>query len=56
VRVPDKTGNGNAKVTLSFPDWKEGKVASSTFEIPIVDPDQTTKKTDRPIEKTAGKK
>jgi hypothetical protein len=35
VRVPDEAGNGKAKVTLSFPDWKEGDVAPATFELPI---------------------
>jgi len=39
VRVPDGAVNGMAKVTLSFPDWKEGKVAPATFEIPVVDPE-----------------
>jgi hypothetical protein len=28
---------GKGKLTLSFPDWKEGKVAPATFEVPIVD-------------------
>jgi hypothetical protein len=35
VRVPEKAGDGKAKVTLSFPGWKEGKVASAVFEVPI---------------------
>jgi hypothetical protein len=35
VRVPKEAGNGKAKVTLSFPDWKEGKVEPATFEIGI---------------------
>jgi hypothetical protein len=35
VRVPEQAGNGKAKVTLSFPDWKEGKVIPATVEIPI---------------------
>jgi len=38
VRVPAEAGEGKAKVTLSFPDWKEGKVAPATFEIPVVEP------------------
>jgi hypothetical protein len=29
-----------AKVTLSFPDWKEGNVSPATFEIPIVNPEE----------------
>ena len=37
VRVPDEAGNGKAKVTVSFPEWKEGKVAPATFEVPVVD-------------------
>jgi hypothetical protein len=37
VRVPDEAGSGKAKVTLSFADWKEGKVAPATFEVPIVE-------------------
>jgi hypothetical protein len=37
VRVPDDVGNGKAKVTFSFDLWKEGNVAPSTIEIPIVD-------------------
>jgi hypothetical protein len=37
VRVPEEAGNGKAKVTLSFPDWKEGRVAPATFFVPVVD-------------------
>jgi hypothetical protein len=37
VRVPDEAGSGNAKVTVSFPGWKEGKVAPATFELPIAE-------------------
>jgi hypothetical protein len=39
VGVPDEAGNGKAKVTLSFPDWREGEVAPATFEVPIVEAD-----------------
>jgi hypothetical protein len=36
VRVPEGVNrNGNAKVTLSFPDWKEGKVVPATVEVPL---------------------
>jgi hypothetical protein len=35
VRTPDGAGKGKAKVTLSFPDWKEGRVAPRTFEVPV---------------------
>jgi hypothetical protein len=39
VRVPDEASNGNAKVTLSFAEWTEGKVAPASFEIPVIDPE-----------------
>jgi hypothetical protein len=32
VRVPDDAATGKAKVTLSFEEWKEGKVAPLTVE------------------------
>jgi hypothetical protein len=35
VRVPDEAGSGKAKVTVSFADWKEGKVVPATIEVPI---------------------
>ena len=37
MRAPDAAGKGAAKVTLSFPDWKEGKVIPATVEIPIME-------------------
>jgi hypothetical protein len=37
VRVPDEAGLGIAKMTMSFDDWKAGKVAPATVEIPIVE-------------------
>jgi hypothetical protein len=37
VRVPDEAGVGKAKVTISFEAWKEGGVASSTIEVPLVE-------------------
>jgi hypothetical protein len=37
VRVPEAVGLGMAKVTLSFPAWKEGNVAAATFVLPVVD-------------------
>jgi hypothetical protein len=37
VRVPDEASIGKAKVTLTFPDWKDGKVAAVTIQVPIVD-------------------
>jgi len=36
VRVPDEAGNGSAKVTVSFPDWKEARVAPATYRLRIV--------------------
>ena len=39
MRVPEGAGKGKAKATLSFPDWKEGKVAPATFELPILEPE-----------------
>jgi hypothetical protein len=39
VRVPGEAGKGKAKVTLSFPDWKDGEVAPATFEMPIAKTD-----------------
>jgi hypothetical protein len=35
VRVPDEAGNGKAKVTLSFPDWKEARVRKASFPLLI---------------------
>ncbi|HEV3256238.1 MAG TPA: hypothetical protein VG013_05105 [Gemmataceae bacterium] len=37
MRVAKEAGKGNAKVTLSFDAWKDGKVAPATFEVPVVD-------------------
>jgi hypothetical protein len=36
VRVPDDAGLGKAKVTFSFDAWKDGRVAPSTIELPVV--------------------
>jgi hypothetical protein len=35
VRVPPEAATGNARVTVSFPAWKEGNVAPATFEVRI---------------------
>jgi hypothetical protein len=35
VRVDDKFGPGKVKVTMSFEDWKDGKVAPATYEIDV---------------------
>jgi hypothetical protein len=45
VRVPHEAGLGTAKVTFSFDAWKQGNVAPSVIELPIVDP-EPEKKTD----------
>jgi hypothetical protein len=40
VRVPEAVGKGKAKITLSFPDWKEGqtnKVTPATLEVPVAE-------------------
>jgi hypothetical protein len=39
VRVPEEAGIGKAKVTISFPDWKEAKVAAMIAEVPVKDPE-----------------
>jgi len=39
VRVGDKFGPGKVKVSMSFADWKVGKVAAATYEIPAPEPD-----------------
>ena len=44
MRVPDEAGNGKAKVRISFPDWKEGKVQPAVFEIPVLNTAPTEKK------------
>jgi hypothetical protein len=38
VRVPAEAAIGTAKITLSFPDWKEFKVAPATIEVPVGEP------------------
>jgi hypothetical protein len=35
MKLPEGA-TGRAKVTLSFPDWKEGEVSPATFEVPVV--------------------
>ena len=37
MRVPDNAGSGTAKVTLTYPRWKDRPVTPATFEIPIRD-------------------
>jgi WD40 repeat protein len=38
VRVAQTVGTGNAKVTIAFDSWKDGSVAPSQHEIPVVAP------------------
>jgi hypothetical protein len=35
VRADEKAGSGVAKVTLSYDEWKNGKVEPATVEIPV---------------------
>jgi hypothetical protein len=35
VRVEGTAEKGTVKVSLAFDDWKDGKVAPATFELPI---------------------
>jgi hypothetical protein len=37
VRVPEEAGLGTAKITMSFPEWKEGQVAPATVEMRVVE-------------------
>jgi hypothetical protein len=39
VRVPPGAAKGRARVALSFPDWKEGRVEPATVEVPIEEPE-----------------
>jgi hypothetical protein len=43
IHVPEKAGQGKAKVKLSFGAWKEGKVSAATFEVPVVDAEKDKK-------------
>jgi hypothetical protein len=42
VRVPDEAGLGVAKMTMSFGDWKEGRVAPATVDIRVVEEEPKT--------------
>jgi hypothetical protein len=46
VRVPEEAGLGIAKLTYSFASWKEGRVTSTTIEVPVVagEPEDQSKK------------
>jgi hypothetical protein len=37
VRVAGAAKTGKVKLTLAFDDWKAGKVAPATFELPLSD-------------------
>jgi hypothetical protein len=37
VRVPEEAKPGQAKVTISFDAWKEGRVAPTTIELPVIE-------------------
>jgi hypothetical protein len=45
VRVPEEAGNGKARVTFSFAAWKEGKVAPTTIDLPITEPQESDRGT-----------
>jgi hypothetical protein len=45
VRVPAEAKLGKVKVTYSFGSWKEGRVAPSTWEYNVVEPEPENKKT-----------
>jgi len=44
VRVPDEASNGKAKVSISFPDWKDVRVLPAVFEIPVLNTEPADKK------------
>jgi hypothetical protein len=35
VRVEGAAETGTVKITLAYDDWKDGKVAPATFELPV---------------------
>jgi hypothetical protein len=40
VRVGNKFGSGKVKVSMSFAEWKAGKVEAATYEIAVPDQEQ----------------
>jgi hypothetical protein len=38
VGVPREVGQGLAKVTIRFPDWKESKLAPASFAVSLAAP------------------
>jgi hypothetical protein len=51
VRVPGEAGLGKAKVTFSFAGWKDGKVAPTTVEIPVKEPESEKTEEKQPEKK-----
>ncbi len=43
MRVPDEAASGKAKMTLSFSDWKDRKVAATTVEVIVKEGEEETK-------------
>jgi hypothetical protein len=35
VRVGEKFGPGKVKISMSFADWKDGRVAAAEYEIAV---------------------
>jgi hypothetical protein len=48
VRVPSEAGSDKAKITLSFPSWKEGRLSPVTVEVPIVEPEAEKESKEEP--------
>ncbi len=46
IKAPPEAGPGTAKVTFSFGMWKEGHVAPSTVEIPVITAKQAAQEDD----------
>jgi hypothetical protein len=38
VTIPAEAAVGKAKVSLTFPDWKDGQVAPATGEVEVTNP------------------
>jgi hypothetical protein len=34
--VPERVGKGKGRSKLTFPDWKQGKVAAGVVDLPLV--------------------
>jgi len=46
VGVNEKVGAGKVRITLSFEDWKDGKVAPATYEVDQPPPDDRKRPAD----------